>query len=275
MFAVVQCGSTHLTSACITARTVLPWANAGGPSVRRAPTSATHPAAHAFRNLPHGRLLFAREASRRRHAGPRTVTNRGCEGTGRPRGHCQPQPRRRQGASGRRPATRAARPGPLDPTRRADEESPPGGSPMHEALHRRRRDRIQHVRPDADRVSTTSRSSGARRPRTGRRASRSPSSSGGGWRPSAGSAWREASAPPRRRRGPPSGRCWEGFRDEILADLRRAMPVDGVLLNLHGAMVADGYDDCEGDILARVRPDRGSERCRSARSSTRTATSRR
>ena len=31
------------------------------------------------------------------------------------------------------------------------------------------------------------------------------------------------------------------------------MPVDAVLLNLHGAMVADGYDDCEGDILARVR----------------------
>jgi microcystin degradation protein MlrC len=26
-----------------------------------------------------------------------------------------------------------------------------------------------------------------------------------------------------------------------------------VLLGLHGAMVADGYDDCEGDLLARVR----------------------
>ncbi len=46
---------------------------------------------------------------------------------------------------------------------------------------------------------------------------------------------------------------YEGFRDEILADLRKAMPVDLVLLNLHGAMVADGYDDCEGDLLARVR----------------------
>ena len=31
------------------------------------------------------------------------------------------------------------------------------------------------------------------------------------------------------------------------------MPVDAVLLNLHGAMVADGYDDCEGDILARFQ----------------------
>ncbi len=46
---------------------------------------------------------------------------------------------------------------------------------------------------------------------------------------------------------------YEGFRDEILADLRRAMPVDAVLLALHGAMVADGYDDCEGDLLAAVR----------------------
>ncbi|MGT2492419.1 M81 family metallopeptidase [Cupriavidus basilensis] len=26
-----------------------------------------------------------------------------------------------------------------------------------------------------------------------------------------------------------------------------------VVLGLHGAMVADGYEDCEGDLLARVR----------------------
>ena len=31
------------------------------------------------------------------------------------------------------------------------------------------------------------------------------------------------------------------------------MPVDGVLLGLHGAMVAYGYDDVEGDIIERVR----------------------
>lgn len=59
-----------------------------------------------------------------------------------------------------------------------------------------------------------------------------------------------ASAPPA---GPTVRHVWESFRDEILQDLRRAMPVGAVLLNLHGAMVADGYDDCEGDILARVR----------------------
>jgi microcystin degradation protein MlrC len=47
--------------------------------------------------------------------------------------------------------------------------------------------------------------------------------------------------------------AYEGLRDELLADLRSALPVDIVLLGLHGAMIADGYDDCEGDLLARVR----------------------
>lgn len=47
--------------------------------------------------------------------------------------------------------------------------------------------------------------------------------------------------------------AYESLRDELLADLQRALPVDMVLLGLHGAMVAEGYDDCEGDLLARVR----------------------
>ena len=46
---------------------------------------------------------------------------------------------------------------------------------------------------------------------------------------------------------------YEQLRDEILVDLREALPVDMVLLNLHGAMVAHGYDDCEGDLTAHVR----------------------
>ncbi|MFE6756104.1 M81 family metallopeptidase [Streptomyces sp. NPDC057684] len=50
-----------------------------------------------------------------------------------------------------------------------------------------------------------------------------------------------------------SREAYEGLRDELLADLRRSLPVDVVLLGLHGAMVADGYDDCEGDIITRVR----------------------
>jgi len=47
--------------------------------------------------------------------------------------------------------------------------------------------------------------------------------------------------------------AYEGLRDQLLADLRAALPVDMVLLGMHGAMIADGYDDCEGDLLARVR----------------------
>jgi len=46
---------------------------------------------------------------------------------------------------------------------------------------------------------------------------------------------------------------YEELRDEILAQLRAAMPVDAVVLGLHGAMVAAGYEDTEGDFLSRVR----------------------
>jgi microcystin degradation protein MlrC len=46
---------------------------------------------------------------------------------------------------------------------------------------------------------------------------------------------------------------YEALRDEILVQLRQAMPVDMVALGLHGAMMAQGYPDCEGDMLARVR----------------------
>jgi microcystin degradation protein MlrC len=53
--------------------------------------------------------------------------------------------------------------------------------------------------------------------------------------------------------GTASRRAFEHLRDEVLDQLRAALPVDGVVLGLHGAMVADGYDDCEGDLLERVR----------------------
>jgi microcystin degradation protein MlrC len=50
-----------------------------------------------------------------------------------------------------------------------------------------------------------------------------------------------------------SREAWETLSGEILAQLRAALPVDGVLLGLHGAMVADGCDDCEGELIAQVR----------------------
>ncbi len=51
----------------------------------------------------------------------------------------------------------------------------------------------------------------------------------------------------------PRRHAYETLRDNLLADLKAALPVDLVLLGLHGAMIADGYDDAEGDLLARVR----------------------
>jgi microcystin degradation protein MlrC len=48
-------------------------------------------------------------------------------------------------------------------------------------------------------------------------------------------------------------RAYEALRDELLAELERALPVEIVLLNLHGAMIAEGYDDCEADLVRRVR----------------------
>lgn len=46
---------------------------------------------------------------------------------------------------------------------------------------------------------------------------------------------------------------WEGLREQLLAELRAAMPVDIVLLGLHGAMVSQECLDCEGELLAAVR----------------------
>ncbi|WEJ33082.1 M81 family metallopeptidase [Devosia sp. SD17-2] len=46
---------------------------------------------------------------------------------------------------------------------------------------------------------------------------------------------------------------YEDMRDAILDQLRTALPVNAVVMGLHGAMVAQGYDDPEGDLLTRMR----------------------
>lgn len=53
--------------------------------------------------------------------------------------------------------------------------------------------------------------------------------------------------------GPTIKADYEMMRDRILDDLSAAGPVDAVLYYLHGAMIADGYDDCEGDLVKRTR----------------------
>ncbi|HZZ77975.1 MAG TPA: M81 family metallopeptidase, partial [Gemmataceae bacterium] len=46
---------------------------------------------------------------------------------------------------------------------------------------------------------------------------------------------------------------YETLKAEFLDRLRNALPVDGVLLDLHGAMVVEGIDDGDGDFIASVR----------------------
>jgi len=53
--------------------------------------------------------------------------------------------------------------------------------------------------------------------------------------------------------GPTVRTVYEGFRDEILRDLRNAGGADVILLALHGAMIAESYEDCEGDLIAACR----------------------
>lgn len=52
---------------------------------------------------------------------------------------------------------------------------------------------------------------------------------------------------------------YETLRDELLGALSSAGKLDAICLFLHGAMVADGYADCEGDLLSRVRKQVGNE----------------
>lgn len=52
--------------------------------------------------------------------------------------------------------------------------------------------------------------------------------------------------------GPTIRGTYESYRDEILDDIRAAKP-DVLLMSMHGAMISEGYDDCEGDFLTRAR----------------------
>lgn len=55
-----------------------------------------------------------------------------------------------------------------------------------------------------------------------------------------------------------SGGCcseetYRTLKEELLAPLRKALPVDGVLLTLHGSFATQGLADADGDILGSVR----------------------
>ena len=53
--------------------------------------------------------------------------------------------------------------------------------------------------------------------------------------------------------GPIVADCYHQLRDELLERFDAVVPVDGVLLPLHGAALAEGNDDPEGEIIREVR----------------------
>ena len=59
--------------------------------------------------------------------------------------------------------------------------------------------------------------------------------------------------------GPVSADAFERIVGELIGRLSTAMPVDGVYLDLHGAMVSEPFDDAEGELLRRVRATVGQD----------------
>jgi microcystin degradation protein MlrC len=53
--------------------------------------------------------------------------------------------------------------------------------------------------------------------------------------------------------GTPDRATFEVLLSELLNRIESALPADGIVLTLHGAMVAEGYPDAEGEIARRVR----------------------
>jgi microcystin degradation protein MlrC len=53
--------------------------------------------------------------------------------------------------------------------------------------------------------------------------------------------------------GPVTTEAFERITALLVAALSDAGPVDGIYLDLHGAMVAEGFPDAEGEVLRRVR----------------------
>jgi microcystin degradation protein MlrC len=53
--------------------------------------------------------------------------------------------------------------------------------------------------------------------------------------------------------GTPSRETFEALLGELVQRIEAALPADGIVLTLHGAMVAEGYPDAEAEIARRVR----------------------
>lgn len=60
--------------------------------------------------------------------------------------------------------------------------------------------------------------------------------------------------------GPVEREVYERFKQEFLSGLDAALPVDGIFLDMHGALFVQGMEDAEGDFIASVRAMAG-EKC--------------
>ena len=58
--------------------------------------------------------------------------------------------------------------------------------------------------------------------------------------------------------GPVTDAAFDTISARILDGLRSGGPLDGIYLDLHGAMITDSHDDGEGALLARIRAEVGS-----------------
>lgn len=52
---------------------------------------------------------------------------------------------------------------------------------------------------------------------------------------------------------------FKAIEEEIIESLKNAGKLDGIILCLHGALVAESYDDCEGKLLTDIRNLVGNE----------------
>jgi microcystin degradation protein MlrC len=50
-----------------------------------------------------------------------------------------------------------------------------------------------------------------------------------------------------------SRETYEAFRDEILEGIRRAGPLNGIYLDMHGALHVEGYEDAQADFIRQIR----------------------
>ena len=57
--------------------------------------------------------------------------------------------------------------------------------------------------------------------------------------------------------GPVTDRAFETITARILDNIGKATPLDGLYLDLHGAMITESHDDGEGELLRRIRTQLG------------------